>query len=395
MPVGVLFLVWFCVGGVSARYPGGWSYVVSPLPDGTAAAVNASTGDAEFIGPPSSVLNSAIAALPRGGGTVFLTRGRYIFDAPVVVDRSSVEVRGESAGGDLFFTEDGWYNGVSNKTATTIVAEGFDAFQVGNSAECRTPCPGGGYYMNGTKCLVFGVSFADLAISGVATEGFPHNWTAGAGVHVQKCDTLRFDNVEVLRKQWGIKLGQDPAHPFAYDRVIDVVTMNNIYLAYNQYGLHSSGWVCNVRIRNIFGYINQASMLWLDAKYDWLVDGVMSQADGNHPTGPGDAPVFIGTRQDFTMRHVTVASNNPTAPLIYVALSRAGDTSGEWYRGHVKLDTLTLFGTATDAVRVSGEGFVDIHNIHAGPTGDQSFYGGPGTIGRHIVHVDDHSDADV
>ena len=89
-------------------------------------------------------------------------------------------------GGDLFFASDGYYNGFANKTATVVVAEGIDAFRVGDRTECRTKDPQGGYFHNGTSCLVLGISFADLGISGVrdisdAPLGNT-NWTVGAGI---------------------------------------------------------------------------------------------------------------------------------------------------------------------------------------------------------------------
>ena len=82
---------------------------------------------------------------------------------------------------------------------------------------------------------------------------------------------------------------------------------------------------------------------------------------------------------------------------MYLLVERAHDATGEWYRGHIKASTLTLFGTNSDAIFVSGTGFVDLHDIHAGSThclgagpsctvGGQSFYGGPGVIGGHCVN---------
>ena len=68
---------------------------------------------------------------------------------------------------------------------------------------------------------------------------------------MQKADTIRMENLDIRAKEWGIKMGQEPGIPFEYDRVIDVWTANNIYLAHNQYGLWSQGWVSNVRIRNV------------------------------------------------------------------------------------------------------------------------------------------------
>jgi hypothetical protein len=91
----------------------------------------------------------------------------------------------------------------------------------------------------------------------------------------------------------------------------------------------------------------------------------MSQADGNFGLSPTDAPIFLSTRQDVTIRHVTIAANTaddthhpetPAIPLLYILLERAYDASGEWYRGHVKADTLTLFGSNSDAILVTGTG---------------------------------------
>ena len=176
-------------------------------------------------------------------------------------------------------------------------------------------------------------------------------------------------------------------------------------------GIWSDGWVSNVRLRNIFGYINERSLIHAEAKYDWLIDGVMSQADGNYGASVTDAPIYIATRQDVTLRQVTIAANldddkkhpnTPPIPLVYFVVGRAADTaSGEWYRGHIKADTLTLFGSNSDGILVTGTGFVDIHNMHAGGTGQcppdsfrncpagpsQSFYGGPGDIAGACVNA--------
>lgn len=175
-------------------------------------------------------------------------------------------------------------------------------------------------------------------------------------------------------------------------------------------GIWSDGWVSNVRLRNIFGYINERSLIHAETKYDWLIDGVMSQSDGNYGIDATDAPIYLATRQDVTLRQVTIASNlnddqkhpdTPPIPLVHFSLGRAADASGEWYRGHIKADTLTLFGSNSDAILVTGTGFADLHNIHVGGTGQcppqsfrncpagksQSFYGGPGDIAGACVNA--------
>ena len=124
-----------------------------------------------------------------------------------------------------------YYNGFSNKTATVIVADGFDAFRVGDSTRCR---------QQGGECLILGTAFVDLGISGYNTDATIHqdNFTAGAGIRVVKADTIRMENLDIRRKEFGLKLGVDPGTPFVYDHVIDVWTANNIYLSFNQYGLY-------------------------------------------------------------------------------------------------------------------------------------------------------------
>jgi hypothetical protein len=103
----LLLLLLLTLAGVEAAASQAWSYVVTV--DATTGAATA-TGRATLephSGSPSRVLNSCVGSLPRSGGTIFLTAGTYLLDETVVIDRSSVEIRGESMGGDLFFASDG------------------------------------------------------------------------------------------------------------------------------------------------------------------------------------------------------------------------------------------------------------------------------------------------
>lgn len=111
-----------------------WGFVLGvDRTNGTVWARSASTSAIEFVGEASDVINQCVQALPYpGGGTIFLRSGVYTLASPVVIDRSSVEIRGENSGGDLFFTSDSFYNGFRNKTATVLVAVNIDAIQIGN-----------------------------------------------------------------------------------------------------------------------------------------------------------------------------------------------------------------------------------------------------------------------
>jgi hypothetical protein len=111
-----------------------------------------------------------------------VTAGVYYLSTPVIIDRSSVDIRGENMGGDLFFAGDSFYNGFFNKTATVFVADGHDAFRVGASETCRA---------EGGQCLVLGIAFSNFGITGVSAQGAGHDmfdgtYTAGAGIRVEK-----------------------------------------------------------------------------------------------------------------------------------------------------------------------------------------------------------------
>lgn len=87
--------------------------------------------------------------------------------------------------------------------------------------------------------------------------------------------------------------------------LVSLIQYDNIQIGS---GIWSDGWVSNVRLRNIFGYINERSLIHAETKYDWLIDGVMSQADGNYGKDITDAPIYLATNQDVTLRQVTIAS---------------------------------------------------------------------------------------
>jgi hypothetical protein len=181
----------------------------------------------------SDVISKAIAALPYpSGGTVLLRSGAYYLDTPISIERCSVTLRGESKGGDLYFNSDSKYHGYRNKSAVTLVATSTDAITIGLTT------------------LALGVTVEDLLITGVVDgdANLPRALTTpGAGIRAERVDTFQLSTVTVLRKEYGILLGPAPA-PFAYDLVQDVVSLENIYLAYNIWGLYAQQWVCNLRL---------------------------------------------------------------------------------------------------------------------------------------------------
>ena len=152
---------------------------------------------------------------------------------------------------DLFFSSDDFYHGFSNKTATVLVAQGIDAIRVGDSPTCRTPTPAGertswplddldflcsrrrrsvllqagisttapaasslapresdgdtiGFattVLSLFERMVWAGRLTNLGISGIADPSdasLPSNkWSAGAGIRVQKADTIRMENLDI------------------------------------------------------------------------------------------------------------------------------------------------------------------------------------------------------
>lgn len=105
--------------------------------DGRTGAVCFSSCDA------TEVINTALGPCLAGssatasGGVVVLRRGVYNLTSPINISSSGVTLQGEG-GGDLYFTADGTFHGVTNKAATILVASGsFDAVQVGGGYRAR------------------------------------------------------------------------------------------------------------------------------------------------------------------------------------------------------------------------------------------------------------------
>ena len=105
------------------------------------------------------------------------------------------------------------------------------------------------------------------------------------------------------------------------------------------------------------------------------------QADGWNSSS---APLYLASAQDLTLTRLSLNGLhdawNPTArrgPIVHLVLNAAHGANGqEWYRAHMRLSAITLFGSLQEAIRVEGTGgFLDIRDLHVGSTGSQDFYG--------------------
>lgn len=107
-----------------------------------------------------------------------------------------------------------------------------------------------------------------------------------------------------------------------------MLTIRDVRLAYNVYGLYAAHWVCNVRVSGLWGYLNQLSLLTLRpngvGQYDWDIDTVSSQSDGwaASSSTPG-SPIDISTYQDVALSNVVIEPvyHNALAPTALVALN--------------------------------------------------------------------------
>ena len=320
----------------------------------------------------SAVVNYAIA-----NGKFVMLKGKIVLTAPIDVENSSVTISGENIGGDLFFTSDQDYHGFFNKWGTTVVAENFNAFEVGKTD------------------FIFGVTIQNLGITGINSDNVLEDieYSAGAGIRAYKVDTLQISHVQITRKDDGIHL--EPPSEQNKSNVIDVVTMDNVFLNYNRYGINSTGRVSNVKLNNIWGYINQGGLIHANAQYDWVISNVWSNADGwNAPTSLWDNPIHIVTSSDVILNNIEIAGSKNVPPytalcpnsLIGLELAPYlyGDGT-EAFRAHVTINGVTLFETSKSAILITGKGLLDITNIQAGSTGNTSFSGGPGTIQGPIL----------
>ena len=302
----------------------------------------------------STVIQSAIDVLPSGGGKIQFATGKYVLTAPLVINKSSVHISGENTGGDLFFTMDATYAGISNKIATVLVADGIDGIQVGTTA------------------FVFGICLENMAIIGKSAEtGLADtDYSAGNGLNLQRVNTIQLRNLEILRKEKGIYIHQTAS---GYDYVLDILNMENIYFAYNVYGFYQDTWLANARMRNIWGYINQKSLLNVRPRYDWMIENVWSNADSWNTAVEGENPVYVETERDVIIRNVAIAgSKSGTRCPVSLIQIKALDSGGTTQGANVKLQNLTLTETQNEAVLIDGTGgLVEIDHLYAGV---KSFY---------------------
>jgi len=314
----------------------------------------------------SSVFQEAITvASQKGGGRIIVLPGWYTLLSTINIDFSKIVIEGYSYGHDLFFTNDDNYYGLTNKYPVVLSAVGIDAIKIGATN------------------LVFGIAIKNLAITGSDTESVQDDsvYSEGAGISILKGQCIRIENVHVTRKYQGIYMS---AGFETYDDVIDIVFLENLMFSYNVYGINQGGWVTHVRGRNIFGYLNQRSLIKVNPQYDWILENIFSNADSWNATNPRDTPIYIGTRRHVEIRNVQVHGAKGTTlcpvPLMWFDLNAVTEGNTE---ADVVVNRAVLAETQADAIRVDGTGgTLIVKNIRAGT----SYMGGGGTISGQIVY---------
>lgn len=355
----------------SGVYPGAPSYTI--WTEGGEYFAKDANGRLAYSGTNASqIIISCISALPSNGGKILLI-GTIILTFEIPINHNSVEISGENIANDLYFVRDGTYHGVTNKAKTVIVADGITAFHIGSST------------------FNFGISIKNLMIVGSSSDAdlAVTSYSAGAGINITRGNSITIENVAVIGKEYGIYTATGS---FASDKVIDLFTISNLYLAFNVYGIYQTGWVADSRWENIRGYLNQKGLIHAYPQYNVVIDTVSSFGDNWNSESYLETPIYIGSYRDVTLRNIVVKgiyeesyATNATSALIFLEISDIP----EWgFGAYVTLENVFLFGSKGNGIEVTGNGAkLIIKNLIAGiGTKGISFYGGASAIDYYVAY---------
>lgn len=319
----------------------------------------------------SEIIQNSIDALPSNGGKIVLL-GNITLSTRILLNDNSIEICGGNLANDHYFTRDGTYNGVTNKTETVIFAEDITAFHIGENA------------------FVFGISIRNLLISGNNTDAVLTvlEFSDGAGINITRGNTITIENVQIVGKEYGIYCSTGS---FAYDKVIDILSVDNLYLSFNEYGIWSDGWVANSDFRNIRGYLNQKGLIHGNFQYECYFETISSQNDNNNCSDVRDTPIYISTARDVMLTHISIqGDNNPPIARSLMYFDLGNTTFG--YGAEVILNDVVLLGCNGTAINVQGStgeiNRLTINDLYAGIGNPYSFYGGLARIESSIIKVE-------
>jgi hypothetical protein len=324
----------------------------------------------------SLLIMAVLSTLGTNGGKIVLV-GTIILTVEIPVNHNSVEITGENTGDDLYFVRDGVYHGVTTKAKTVVIAQGITAFHIGSSTFNQ------------------GISIKNLLIAGNSSDtALAYNvHTAGAGINITRGNTITIENVQVVGKEYGVYCYTGS---FAWNKVIDVLTVNRLFLSFNDYGFYSEGaWIADASFYVIRGYANMRGLIHGDFQYDVSFNDVSSYNDNIEAVTVYDAPIMIETYRDIAFKHVVIAGDPhaPNTPLMFLS----GGYISEWGIGaYIQISDIVLFGTNGTAIEVGGNGAnIVINNIRAGSEGLTSFYGGYPDIKYYIVATYPMTDSNI
>lgn len=344
------------------------SYVIST--DGTYYWATRYDGKVAWSGTNASyVINNALSK-----GKVFLNSGKYGLTAPILIQTNGTTLEGEGGFADTFFTSDASYKGYATKASVLLYDasdNGIDLIKIGFKER-----------VYGASNLTFGVTIKDLMISGYLdppTSDSVHK--LGSGIACQNVQNLMLENLAIFRKTYGIKILTSGS--WFSDNVNDVVILSRISLAYNTFGIYNEGWLANLRINSLFGYLNEQGLLKLNQlTYDAHISHVWSNGDSAGSSNIRNASIYLGVKANVYLNYISIQNTNGTISGVTGLFIEFGDV-----RGKVFVNDITIQGVNGDAIRIDGNDGCEVYlnHIYVGQAGSEAVAGGPGSIAGSIV----------
>jgi hypothetical protein len=316
----------------------------------------------------AAVLNATIAACSQGD-TIFVRSGDYTLTSSVN-ENVGISIIGEHGAGDLFFGADAIHGGYTTKQGVLFIdgdGTGIDMFKLGYATS------------GGANTMTFGHRLINLAFCGYAAPTGLAD-TANKANSAVTCSNIQssiFQNLDFRRKEYGLYItATNDEFPLNWS---DVLHVENCHFAYNVYGFYMSGAGGELRLNNIYGYINEKSVVYCSHYYDTKITNVFSNADAIQSAAITDAAVSVlPAYGDAYLSHIYINGEKSGGTKAYsgICVTPAGYT-----RSKIFLDHVLVQGVANNAIDVASAAAavgtsVHIRDIYVGEAGGISTMGG-------------------